>query len=165
MPAPRRWPRPCRNQPKRSIASRSADHAPWVDKPVLGRRTREVGPEHTRLLRASLLVKDLAHADNTHYLQREGTPFGVPSVSVPTWSRAWSFGGRDGCWQRAGRIVRPATSRARSLTGGPSGQPGLARGAWVSPTRQQAFYARDADQHPLRHRHGCCVRGDSGRAP
>jgi hypothetical protein len=82
-----------------------------------------------------------------------------------SWSRAWRLGGPDGCWQLAGRIVRTATSRARSLTGGPSGQPGLARGAWVSPTRQQAFYARDADQHPLRHRHGCCVRGDSGSAP
>jgi hypothetical protein len=52
---------------------------------------------------------------------REGTPFGVvPSVSVPSWSRARSLGGRDGCWQRAGRIGRTAASRARSLTGVPA---------------------------------------------
>ena len=42
--------------------------------------------------------------------QETGTPNGVPSVSVPSWSRAWSLGGPDGCWERSVRIVRPATS-------------------------------------------------------
>ena len=43
-------------------------------------------------------------------------PVWGPSVSVPSWSRVWRLGGPDGCWQRAVRIVRPATSRGRALT-------------------------------------------------
>ena len=39
-----------------------------------------------------------------------------PSVSGPSWFRAWRLGGLDECWSRSVRIVRTAASLGRAPT-------------------------------------------------